>query len=239
MLNILSIKTPFLIFVLSFFLLQIICTTTVRSVNTTTPDLVSTSHLESSQDANIQKRKWKISNFNNKTDESILKSKPQNTDLSDQKNTVKNLTKHLSCIDIPSAVKNLVKTGKEQYKNTKTGLKNARNGSVGGGRKPTWIMDTFRETENAIISKLEKIPAPPTWTIEQIDNAYQAQISQKKSPLQPDKTPTFFIARGVGVNYLHESPLGDNSILQLASQFNYLEATSPYNKTKVSEYLTD
>ena len=105
---------------------------------------------------------------------------------------------------------------------------------LAGSLPGLWILLGKRKRFSFL--NLEKIDEPRTWTIEQIDKAYQDQLAKTNPNLPKNEIPTIFLVKGVGVNYLHESPLGDEAILQLASQFNYLESMSS-NKAKVSEYL--
>jgi hypothetical protein len=50
--------------------------------------------------------------------------------------------------------------------------------------------------------------------------------------------PTFYLVQNVGINGLNRTDLGRGAIVQLASQFNYLESPSP-ELVPVSQYLYD
>lgn len=102
-----------------------------------------------------------------------------------------------------------------------------------GGRGSDWIQKTTGETENTLIEKLKSIPAPRTYSCGEIKNAMGAE----KSALQ-STGPTFHIVEGLSVNYLHDAPLGQESILMVASQFDFQEAMGPFD-APVSSYIND
>lgn len=149
----------------------------------------------------------------------------------------KALVSYLATPSFNSEVEKLAKIGVARYQDPSTNLMAMRDGKTGGGRTATWIKDTFNKDELEIIKLLENEDAPKTWTTEQIDAAYNDMI--KLHPADASLTKAnFVLVKGVGVNYLHEAPLGKDSILQLASQFNYLESPGTH-KVPVSDYLGD
>lgn len=133
-------------------------------------------------------------------------------------------------------VYNLGKIGFDNYDPKKTlGQARSKNyGKTGGGRSGDWIKDTLGQSESAIRASLENLSLPPTWSIKEINEVYKtAKIDNDRSPM-----PTFFLVQGVGINYLQDVPLGNNAIVQLASQFNYLESKND-SIADVSGYLGD
>ena len=108
---------------------------------------------------------------------------------------------------------------------------------TGGGRTGDWIRAALGETETDLITQFKNIAPPPTLTLAEINNDYKKALV--KNP--KDNTlalPEFVMVKGMGINYLHDVPLGKNAIVQLASQFNYLESAST-DKVPVSAYLGD
>jgi hypothetical protein len=102
--------------------------------------------------------------------------------------------------------------------------------------KKKWIFETFGEQEVAILKDLEQLPAPLTWTVDEINLAYQ-HITANHTRNLAEKAH-FILVKGVGISGLHRTKLGQNSIVQLASQFNYLESPSS-DITDVSNYIFD
>lgn len=147
------------------------------------------------------------------------------------------LLNHMTQIIIPEIVHNLAQMGHDNYTVEGSKIAAARdlarqNHQSGGGRETilstnSWIEDTLNLSEEELIQHLKNVEAPHTWTIDDIDVVYKNLIKTHRvgqainTPL-----PTFTMVKGMGVNYLHEVPLGKNAIVQLASQYNYLEATS-------------
>jgi hypothetical protein len=137
-------------------------------------------------------------------------------------------------------VNDLAKIGIKNYQTRK--LLDARKeaqlaNKTGGNRAPTWIFDTFSKSEEQIVDELKAISGPSTWTIEEIDKEYRKILASNP----PDSSLTvarFNVVKGLSVNYWHDYPLGKNAIVQLASQFNYLEAVSS-ELMSVSDYLSD
>jgi hypothetical protein len=137
-----------------------------------------------------------------------------------------------------SAVRRLALLGAARYLDPATGLMARRQGKPNkAGRGKDWIKETFEQDENEIIQKLKNEPAPKTWTLEEIDHAYQNEI-KKHQPDSSRKKAQFILVKGVSINHLHEAPLSHDSFVQLASQFNFLESMGAY-PTPVSEYLND
>lgn len=141
--------------------------------------------------------------------------------------------------NIPQEVITLAKIGLENYK--KEPLISERkqalaNNTTGGGRKGDWIKKTLGKSENELIEDLKKIDPPKTITLKDLNNNYEEAINKKARDMS--HKPKFILVKGVGVNYLHDSELGKDAIVQLASQFNYLESMSS-DKSLVSTYLND
>jgi hypothetical protein len=107
----------------------------------------------------------------------------------------------------------------------------------GGGRQEGWITATFGRGESEISKSLQSIDGPFTWNLASIDQAFNEAIKRAPSAAKM-QVPTFTLVKGLSINYLHEYPWGKDSIVQLASQFNFLESPST-NKIPVSAYLTD
>ena len=145
---------------------------------------------------------------------------------------------------IPEKVMKLAEIGFKNLNENKTARKKSDSPSVGtvewdaakGGRSPNWINTTFGKTEDELIQDLKNIEAPLTWSLEEIDREYSLLTQQNPRP--GNFLPSFTLVRNVGISGLHKTPLGQEAIVQLASQFNYLEAMSP-KKVKVSLYYYD
>lgn len=150
-----------------------------------------------------------------------------------------NLTYHLKAWNVETKVTELAKIGIENYKKPPllAAREQAKNtNTTGGGRSGNWIIETFGKSEAQIITELKGTSPLSTWNLSSIDEAFLA--AKKKTPPQGTTLPTFFLVKGLSVNYLHDYPQGKNAILQLASQFNFLESVST-SKTNVSNYLGD
>jgi len=154
---------------------------------------------------------------------------------------------HLATADLDREIAALAEIGVTRYADPATGLMadrvaafkepNLRERS-GGGRKGDWIKTTFKEEEDHIVNAFKQLNAPRVYTIEEIDREFTALMATHP----PDATlakANFVLVKGVNVSYLHDAPLGQNSFIQLASQFNYLEATSPLSIASVLSYLGD
>jgi hypothetical protein len=140
----------------------------------------------------------------------------------------------------PQEIDALVKTGMSYWK--EPGPSAAREkakeaNKTGGGRSGNWIKDTFNQEEDAIEANLSKLDGPSTFSIDTIDKLYNGMMSTE-SPDQTLGKPTFVLVKGVGVNYLNQYPLGQNALLQLASQYNYLESKTA-QVASVLSYLYD
>ncbi|MCA9507306.1 MAG: hypothetical protein KC505_02650, partial [Myxococcales bacterium] len=150
----------------------------------------------------------------------------------------KELASYLTNISIPEEVKKLAEIGIDNYK--KASLKSQRekarkSNSNGGGRQGDWIKASLGTSENELVSELEKIDPPKTWTIGSIDDLYNKFVKEHP-PVK--ELPQITLVKGFGVNYLHDYPMGKDAIVQLASQFNYLEAIGPHI-APVASYLFD
>jgi len=97
----------------------------------------------------------------------------------------------------------------------------------------TWIEDTFNKTEKEIRVSLKNIPPPKTYSLSTINEAIQVQPENTSSEL-----PHFTIVEGVSVNDLHKMPLGQNSVLQVASQFDFQESVGAFD-APVTSYASD
>lgn len=150
----------------------------------------------------------------------------------------KALLSYLQVPTIDAAVKTLASIGVNRYNDPSTGLKAKRTPkSTGAGRGPNWINDTFGKNEDTIINEFKLLEAPKTFSVEQINKAYDELVRDFPADTSIKKAK-FVLVKGLNVNYLHEAPLGKNSIVQLASQFNYLESPGSF-KTTVASYLSD
>ncbi len=149
------------------------------------------------------------------------------------------LITHLQTISIPPAVEKWAKRGHANYQKDplKSKLAKAERDALGGVRTHAWIKDTFGSSEDDLVTDLKEIEGPTTWTIGEIDEAYQQLTSQH--PVSSSTEPTFTLVKKVGINGLHRVPLGQNAIVQLASQFNFLESPFENDRVLVSEYIDD
>lgn len=129
----------------------------------------------------------------------------------------------------------LVDKGREFYATPGLSESMRSAGYTGGGREGYWIEDMFGRVERKIIDELKELTPPPTWTLQSVNDAYEKIQGRRSSVVS---TPTFTVVKGMGANYLHDYPLGQNCILQLASQFNFLESPGPFI-IDVSDYVND
>lgn len=95
----------------------------------------------------------------------------------------------------------------------------------------SWIEDLFGKKEQVIVEDLKKIAGPRQWTFKDIDKAFEESMKLQAKGGQPaavESTTQFVVVQGLDVRNLHRCPLGfgKNVVVQLASQFNYLESTS-------------
>ena len=153
--------------------------------------------------------------------------------------TAEELLSYLEAPNIPAAVKALADKGEAVYQNSSSELAQARlkkGKKTFASRDMDWITKTFGQDESAIINEFKKIEAPATWTIGEITKAHTKEISQNK----PDESvgiPHLTLVSGFNVTQLPEAKLA-SGLLQLASQFNYLESPGT-SKTTVSLYIRD
>lgn len=148
------------------------------------------------------------------------------------------LLDHLKQTYIPETVKKLALKGYENYKTSPLlkKLESIKVDQAPGARDENWIFVTFGVQEAEILKDLEQLPAPLTWTVEEINLAYQHMTAGHHKP--DSEKAHFILVNGVGISGLHRTKWGKNSIVQLASQFNYLESTSS-DITNVSSYIFD
>lgn len=98
-----------------------------------------------------------------------------------------------------------------------------------------WIEVMSGVSEKTWISNLRRLPAPTVYSAADIDAAYKnIAVSDQGSQSVSSPIPIFYLVNGVGVNGLHKTPLGSNSILQIASRFNFTESMRG-----VSAYIID
>jgi len=148
-------------------------------------------------------------------------------------------------IDAPQSprVKELVDSAWSRYSQPAHPLAKARAlaksaNQMGGGRGQNWIEQTFGLDETRLTEELRQQPAPPTWSMEEIDAAFAA-LTQKYPPDASPGQPTITSVKGVGVNYLSDhSGLVEGGFCQLASQYNYLESPGAHT-VPVGQYLYD
>lgn len=148
------------------------------------------------------------------------------------------LVNFLNTISMPQMVFDVAMIGIQNYqegtplhKNYVAALAdNSMGGGTGGGRvRGEWIKATFGQSEGQILDTFANLPAPPTWTIDEINQSY----------VKKDGTPvSVTLVKKVSANFWHMSPYGKNALVQLASQYNYLE--SPNDEiVPVGIYLVD
>lgn len=151
-----------------------------------------------------------------------------------------NLTSYLSSFRVDLKVSELAQKGIENYKKPPllAAREQAKNtNATGGGRTNNWIQHTFGKSEAQIVGELKNASPLHTWDLSSIDEAF-LRAKTKTPPEGTATLPTLFLVKGLSVNYLHDYPQGKNAILQLASQFNFLESPST-SKTNVLNYLGD
>gem|GEM_PF-5621776 len=140
------------------------------------------------------------------------------------------LASYLKEAVIPDEVGALVRTGRTSLSNARKFL---HTGLVAGGRRDGWIEQTFGVAEDEIVQQLAKINPPKTNSVDDIAAEY-ALLRRGVSG-----RPTIRVVQGVSISDLPKISLSDGEcIVQLASQFNYLE--SPDDKVvPVSAYIHD
>jgi hypothetical protein len=151
------------------------------------------------------------------------------------------LIDYLGSVTIDPAVLDLAQKGHAKYAtlngrdlNDQVNLKNKW--SAGGARSSDWIEKTFAETEDTIMQRFRSIHAPLTWTVDQINEAYN-QVKQQTVRGNNDHVK-FTIVEGMDVGRLQFASVGQLSILQVASQFNYLESPGTHI-VPVKQYIYD
>ncbi|MCS5709331.1 hypothetical protein CC99x_010480 [Candidatus Berkiella cookevillensis] len=160
------------------------------------------------------------------------------------------MTEHMRAPQIPAFVQALSAKGHENYKLGNIEAKawvmrtdpNAEDSpwplpQSGAGRQGDWIGQTFGASESVLRQQLSQIPPPRTFSMQEIQSSLSAVAAKDKS----DPTiaaPSITIVQGVGVNDLHRTALGQNALLQVASQFDFQEAPGPMD-VSVGEYLGD
>ncbi|MGE4350164.1 MAG: hypothetical protein AB7D28_10400 [Candidatus Berkiella sp.] len=152
----------------------------------------------------------------------------------------------MQAFKIPADVEQLAKIGNKAYKTgkvtTQSWVMRADPAALqnpwplpqaGGGRQGDWIKNTFGHNEAEIIEQLKSAPPPQTVSAKDIRSAYDSQSITDSHDL-----PQFTIVQGVGVNDLHKTPLGQEALLQVASQFDFQESPGAYD-FPVTSYLGD
>ncbi|HRE30447.1 MAG TPA: hypothetical protein PLD88_00600, partial [Candidatus Berkiella sp.] len=91
----------------------------------------------------------------------------------------------------------------------------------------------FSQPESQIIERFKEIAAPQSYSLAEIRGAYQYKSVDDVTAL-----PTFTIVEGVSANDLHHRQIGGNSVLQVASQFDFQEAPGPM-EINVEQYIGD
>ena len=157
---------------------------------------------------------------------------------------MKSLIDYLGSVTIEPSVHQLAQSGRAKYaalngRDLYDRVELKSEWIVGGGRRSGWIAKTFARTEEQIMQAFRALDAPPTWTIAQIDEAYKSVLNHDTSS---QEAVTFTLVEGLDVGRLQYAPTGQlGSILQVASQFNYLESPSidiepvdnyPYDRTQ-------
>jgi hypothetical protein len=104
------------------------------------------------------------------------------------------------------------------------------------GRGNSWIKNTFGDDEDTLLNMLKKVDPPKTFTLKEIRELYNNITN--KNPRNNKAKAKFILTTDVNINYLHESPRAHHAFVQLASQFNYLEAAGPHIAT-VTSYVSD
>ena len=92
------------------------------------------------------------------------------------------------------------------------------------------IMDKIKVYENKIIKAAKKIKST---TVHKIDKEYNKLVKISSS-----STGNFIIVKGVNVLEIAKSRLANDSIMQVASQFNFLESTNT-NYMDITKYIHD
>jgi hypothetical protein len=157
--------------------------------------------------------------------------------------TTASLLEFLKTPIVNEKVAELAYVAQEKYSNPNHPLSRRRaeakrNGAMMGGRQSGWIEETFDQDEASILKELAHQPPLRTWTVEEIETAFEAV--RREHPPQADASPPVLTSvKGMGVNYLYDNPaLVEGGFAQLASQYNYLESVGPF-KMPVSRYLGD
>lgn len=150
------------------------------------------------------------------------------------------LIDYLKSVHLDPAIEQLVTTGIANYQREplrSQRLMATQTQAGAGGREKGWIEATFGKKETEILESLSALDGPPTWSLAEIESAFNEAIKGLASG-PAAALPTFTLVKGISVSYLHEYPLGRDSVVQLASQFNFLESPSTH-RVPVSDYLSD
>ncbi len=139
------------------------------------------------------------------------------------------IEEYLAKPTIPEGVASLAKEGHQRLKNINSIDR----------KRSDWLNKTFGIGEKEILTTLSRLAPPPTWTINEINQSYrQARSKEQTNQKENHSKPDIYIVHNVNMGELHKYPLGEDAIVQLASQFNWLE--SPSNQiVPVSSYPYD
>lgn len=161
----------------------------------------------------------------------------------------KELITYLLEAPIPTEIQDLALKGHKIYQDENAELTKQRaqslvNNVTGGGRDEKWVSATLGKNEDALVNQLKKLDAPKTWTVNDIHQTFNYLVKgahnyEINNSASKEIIPHFIMVKGLSANYLQDSKkYGENSIVQIASQFNYLESVTE-NKSKVHNYPFD
>lgn len=129
-----------------------------------------------------------------------------------------NLIQYLTNTNLPLCVQKLYEKGREFY------IENPNYKKDSNFIDGDWIKDIFQQTSTQIISSFKSQPNTlKTFTPSHIHQHYTHLFKNKPS----FKLPPIKIIKGLNVSDLQHYPFGNNCILQLSSQFNFLESPKP------------
>jgi hypothetical protein len=149
-------------------------------------------------------------------------------------------------LPIPEAVKELAEKGVAYYQREK--IKDLRNdlranNACRGGREKDWLkqMYGYNFTFNGY-----GLPKLRTFTIDEINLAVEEkkralEKEKKDAGINPSERNFSYIVwvHGLSANYWGDAPIADWSVMQTASQSNYLESKDPNRRSPVSDWFYD
>ncbi|MBN9288413.1 MAG: hypothetical protein BGO43_14215 [Gammaproteobacteria bacterium 39-13] len=139
------------------------------------------------------------------------------------------LKSYLKEPSIPEIIRNLAAEGGPNARQL------TKEGAKAGGRGHGWVGQTFGRNEDTLLASLKNIDGPQTYTMGEIKKTSEKAA---EAVVEGEATPLITVVQGVSASDLHRYALGDNSVFQVASQFDFQESRGAFD-TPVSDYPFD